>query len=116
MKEFFGTLIIIISQISYDIYIWFYDLFAVLYENLYDIFKRVVVVISIIVTLLFDLWIFIILFNWAEDSLVVASVIVGSALIYSLQIFMWLDRKHIYEWFLNRWSRASQEYKRKNKI
>lgn len=107
MKIFFGTLKIMISQLSCDIGMWFYGLFWVLWDQRYAILKRMVAVIGIIVTLLFDVWIFIILFNWAEHPL----VIVGVILIVLMQVGAWINRKDFYKWFLNRWSRASQTYR-----
>ncbi len=114
MRVFFGTLRIMISQMSYDIYIWFYDSLIVFWDYRYDILKRFVVVISVIVTLLFDGWIFVMLFWWAEHPLVLGSIVIGTFLMVILQMFAWIDRKKIYKWFLNRWSRASQTYRRKS--
>ena len=107
MRVFFGTLIVLISQLLWDIGMWFYDLFWVLWNQRYAILKRMVAVIGIIVTLLFDVWIFVILFNWAEHSL----VIVGVILIVLMQVGTWINRKDFYKWFFNRWSRASQTYR-----
>jgi mannose/fructose/N-acetylgalactosamine-specific phosphotransferase system component IID len=111
MRVFFGTLRVMLSQISYDVYTWFHDLFIRLRENLHDILKRLVVVIGVIVTILFDAWIFWMLKKWAEHPVVITFVIMGSILLVFLQIGAWIDRKKIYNWFLNRWSRASQVYR-----
>ena len=115
MRVFFGTLIVLISQMSYDIYDWFNDIFAGWWENLYDIFIRIVVFISVIVTLLFDIWIFIALYRWAEHPLVITFVIIGAILVVFFQISAWINRKDIYAWFLDKWSRASQTYRHRRK-
>jgi len=115
MKVFFGTLIAMISLILYDIYDWFYNFFAELWENRYDIFIRIVIVISVIVTLLFDGWIFWMLFNWAEHPLVITFVIVGAILIIFMQISAWIGRAYYHEWFVNNWNRASYAYRRGGK-
>ncbi len=111
MRVLFGTLRVMISQMLYDIGIWFYDLFVVWWETRYNILKRIVVVISIIIILLFDVWIFWMLFKWAEHPLVLTCVIIGAILVIFLQVGAWIDRKKICKWFLNRWSRASQTYR-----
>ncbi len=111
MRVFFGTLRVLISQMSYDIYIRLYDLFVVWWETRYDILKRIVVIISIIVTLLFDAWIFWMLYIWAEHPVVLTFLIIGTIMVMFLQVGAWIDRKRICTWLLNRWSRASQTYR-----
>lgn len=113
MKVFFGTLKVLISQLLYDIGIYFYDRFIMLWENLHEILRRLIIVVSIIVTLLFDAWIFWMLYNWVEHPVIIVFSGVGGALLVMMQIIAWIDRKKIYKWFLNRWSRASQTYRHK---
>jgi hypothetical protein len=112
MRVFFGTLMVLISQMSYDIYDWFHDFFVVLWENLYDVFKRMVIFVGVVVTILFDAWIFWMLFNWAEHPLVITSIFTGTILIIMLQLMAWLGRVYYYECLLDKWKRASQTYQR----
>ncbi len=116
MRVFFGTLIILISQLSCDFGMYLYDLSVELWENLYEILIRIIFVIGIIVTLVFDVWIFAMLYTWAEHPVVTTFVIMGAIVVLFFQVGAWVNRKNICKWFLNEWSRASQTYQRRRKL
>ncbi len=111
MRVFFGTLIIMISQLSCDFGMYLYDLSAELWENLYVVFKRMLIFVGVVVTLLFDAWIFWMLFNWAEHPLALTLIIMGAIVVIFFQVGAWIHRGNIYKWFLNEWSRASHTYR-----
>jgi formate-dependent nitrite reductase membrane component NrfD len=116
MRVFFGTLVILISQLSYDAVMYFYDLSVVLWENLHDILIQIVVVIGILITLSFDAWIFWMLFNWAEHPIAATFVIIGGILVVFFQVGAWINKENINKWFLNEWDRASHTYRRRRKL
>lgn len=116
MKVFFGILRVLISQLSYDAVMYLSDLSVVLWENLYDVFMRMVFFVTVIVILLFDIWIFIVLYKWVDHPLVATFVIIGGILVIFFQVGGWINRKDIYAWFLNEWRRASNTYRRKNRL
>jgi hypothetical protein len=106
MRVFFGTLRVLISQLSYDAVMYFYDLSAVLWETRRNVFKRIAIFIGVIVILLFDIWISIALYRWGEYP----AVLTFAILVGFFQVGAWISRKKIYSWFLNEWGRASQTY------
>ncbi len=115
MKVFLGTLRIMISQLLCDFGMFLYDFSVELWENLYEVFKRMFIFFGVVVTFLFDIWIFWMLFKWGEHPLVLTCVIMGAILVAFLQVGAWLNKENICQWFLNEWSRASHTYEYKNK-
>jgi hypothetical protein len=113
MRVFFWTLRVLISQLLYDIAMYFYDFSAVLWETRRNILKRMVFFVAIIVTLLFDIWIFIVWYDWFVHPLMVTLLIICMGLGVTAQIEIFLRGKDIYKWFLNEWSRASNTYRHK---
>ncbi len=116
MRIFFGTLIILISQLLHDFSMYFYDLFWALWENRYKTIKRIIGVIIIVIIILFDVLVFIALFKWDVHPLVIIFFSVGISIIVALQVYVWLEREKIYKWSRNEWSRASHTYQRRRKL